>query len=93
MTELIQTKTVSVNGVNVACHVAGSGKETIVLLHGAGVDSAMLSWGEVIPLLAQRYRVIAPDLPGYGDSDRIDGEYSLPFYTEITKGVIAPHLP
>ncbi len=88
MDQRIQTETVSVNGVNVACHTAGSATETIVLLHGAGVDSAMLSWGEVIPLLAERYRVIAPDLPGYGASDRIDGEYSLPFYTEITKGVI-----
>src|SRR5690606_12682436 len=46
------------------------------------------SWGEVILLLAQHYRVIAPDLPGYGASDRIDGEYSLPFYTDIIKGVI-----
>lgn len=88
MAEQIRTETISVNGVKVACHTAGSGKETIVLLHGAGVDSATLSWGEVIPLLAERYRVIAPDLPGYGASERIDGKYSLPFYTEIAKGVI-----
>lgn len=88
MAAQIQTETITVNGVKVACHTAGSGKETIVLLHGAGVDSVMLSWGEVIPLLAQRFRVIAPDLPGYGASDRIAGEYSLPFYTDIAKGVI-----
>lgn len=88
MAEQIQTEIVNIDGVKVACHQAGSGKETIVLLHGAGVDSAMLSWGEVIPLLAEQYRVIAPDLPGYGASDRIKGEYSLPFYTDIVKGLI-----
>src|SRR5690606_42034825 len=58
------------------------------LLHGAAVASALRSGGEVIPLLAQRYRVIAPELPGYGASDRINGEYSPPFYTEIIEGVI-----
>ncbi|BDY31047.1 alpha/beta fold hydrolase [Mycolicibacterium mageritense] len=42
---------------------------TVVLLHGGGVDSASLSWGEIGPRLAQAgYRVIAPDHPGYGHS-------------------------
>lgn len=88
MTETLETQQIFVNGVPVACHTAGAGKDVIILLHGAGVDSALLSWGEVIPLLAQYYRVVAADLPGYGESGRIDGEYSLPFYTEIAKGVI-----
>lgn len=70
------------------CHCAGVGSDTIVLLHSAGVDSAMLSWAEVIPLLSRRYRVVAPDLPGYGASDRIDGEYTLSFHTEMVKGLI-----
>lgn len=42
---------------------------TVVLLHGGGVDSASLSWGEAGPRLAAAgYRVIAPDHPGFGDS-------------------------
>lgn len=61
------------NGINIQCYYAGEGTDTILLLHGAGVDSALMSWAEVIPLLSEKYRVIAPDLPGYGDSDRIDG--------------------
>ena len=32
--------------------------------------------------------MVAPDLPGYGASDRISGEYSLAFYTDMVKGVI-----
>jgi pimeloyl-ACP methyl ester carboxylesterase len=84
----IAKTTIAINGVRVVCHCAGSGDDTIILLHGAGVDSAMLSWREVIPLLSGKYTVIAPDLPGYGESDRIDGEYTLPFYTGIVKGII-----
>lgn len=41
----------------------------VLLLHGGGVDNAVLSWGGVAPRLAQAgYRVIAPDHPGYGQS-------------------------
>lgn len=88
MNDQMEKKHVTINGVGITCYCAGGGDDTIVLLHGAGVDSAMLSWAEVIPLLSDQYRVIAPDLPGYGESDRIDGEYTLSFYTEIVKGII-----
>ncbi|MEX3980111.1 alpha/beta fold hydrolase [Paraburkholderia sp. EG287A] len=47
--------------------------ETIVLL--AGYPQSWFAWRKVMPLLAERYRVIAPDLPGQGDSDRPQGGY------------------
>ena len=40
---------------------------TLLLVHGLFVSSA--SWEDVIPGLAARYRVVAPDLPGQGESD------------------------
>lgn len=40
---------------------------TIVLLHGYPSSSRM--WGPLIPLLSERYHVIAPDYPGFGHSD------------------------
>ena len=44
-------------------------RETVVLLHGGGFDSASLSWAEVGPeLAAVGHRVVAPDHPGYGVS-------------------------
>ena len=88
MTSPIEKKRIRMNEVDITCHCEGDSPNTIVLIHGTGVDSAMLSWAEVIPLLLECYRVIAPDLPGYGESDRIDGEYTLEFYTEIVKDVI-----
>ena len=48
---------------------AGSG-ETLLLLHGAGGGAA--NWYRLITPLAERYRVLAPDLPGFGFSDPID---------------------
>ncbi|NMA68193.1 MAG: alpha/beta hydrolase [Desulfitobacterium sp.] len=83
----IKRRQITINGVNICCYYAGQG-DTILLLHGAGVDSAMMSWAEVMEQLSQKYHVIAPDLPGYGGSDRIKDEYSLDFYTEIIKGLI-----
>jgi pimeloyl-ACP methyl ester carboxylesterase len=43
---------------------------TILLLHGLPTSSHM--YRELIPLLAERYHVIAPDLPGFGFSDAAD---------------------
>lgn len=40
----------------------------ILLLHGA-IGNAWTQWAEVIPFLSDEYRLIAPDLPGYGQSD------------------------
>lgn len=42
---------------------AGSG-DTLLLLHGAGGSTH--SWRDLLPILAQRFHVVAPDLPGQG---------------------------
>ncbi|BBZ01491.1 hydrolase [Mycolicibacterium chitae] len=49
--------------------------ETLLLIHGMSGSAA--AWRHVAPLLAQRYRVIAPDLLGHGHSDKPRGDYSL----------------
>src|SRR6266481_5656489 len=45
---------------------AGNGPAAVILLHGFAETSRM--WRPIIPLLAQKFTVIAPDLPGIGDS-------------------------
>lgn len=45
---------------------AGKAPETVILLHGFAETSRM--WRPIIPKLADRFTVIAPDLPGIGDS-------------------------
>lgn len=52
-------------------HPGAEPRSTVVLLHGGGVDSASLSWGEVgARLSAAGHRVVAPDHPGFGESPR-----------------------
>lgn len=43
---------------------------TVVLIHGAAQENTV--WRDVVPLLAQRYSVVAVDLPGHGKSDLCD---------------------
>jgi pimeloyl-ACP methyl ester carboxylesterase len=58
----------SVDGVKVFYREAGrKDAPTLVLLHGYPSSSRM--WDSLIPLLADRYHIIAPDYPGFGRSD------------------------
>ena len=59
------TETRRVAGRDVRVLSAGSGP-TIVLLHGLGLGADV--WHYHLPRLASRYRVIAPDMPGFGRS-------------------------
>lgn len=62
----ITSHTVDVHGVKLHYMTAGHGTP-LILLHGYAETSLM--WKPIIPALAERFTVIAPDLPGIGDSD------------------------
>lgn len=62
--------------------------DPLVLLHGIGLDAAGISWKHVIPALAGRYRVIAPDLPGHGKSDKPDIQYTTEYYIDVLEKLI-----
>ena len=61
-------------GDRVAYQDVGSG-EALLLLHGMAGSSE--TWRAVIPQLSRRYRVVAPDLIGHGQSAKPRGDYSL----------------
>jgi len=64
--ETIVSRTSEINGSKLHYMTAGHGT-TLILLHGYAETSLM--WKPIIPVLAERFTVIAPDLPGIGDSD------------------------
>ena len=64
--ETIVSRTAEINGVKLHYMAAGQGTP-LILLHGYAETSLM--WKPIIPVLAERFTVIAPDLPGIGDSD------------------------
>jgi pimeloyl-ACP methyl ester carboxylesterase len=62
----ITSRVAEVEGVKMRYLTAGHGP-VVILLHGYTQTSRM--WRPIIPLLAEKFTVIAPDLPGIGDSD------------------------
>lgn len=67
MDDVVQRR-VPVDGTTMAVREAGTG-DPIVLVHGNPTSSHL--WRHVIPVLADHGRVLAPDLVGMGDSDKL----------------------
>ncbi|MFD4369439.1 alpha/beta fold hydrolase [Rhodococcus sp. NPDC058521] len=62
-------KTAEVDGLSLAYHEAGEG-EPLIMLHGSGPGvSAWSNFQHNLPFFAKTFRVIMPDLPGFGGSD------------------------
>ncbi len=76
----------SLHGDDLAYRAAGSG-ETLLLVHGMAGSSG--TWRYVLPALAGRYRVLAPDLPGHGASAKPPGDYSLGAYAATLRDLLA----
>lgn len=64
--EPIASKSVDVDGLKMHYFTAGHGPDTLLLIHGYAQGAHM--WEAAMPELAKRFTVIAPDLPGFGDS-------------------------
>jgi pimeloyl-ACP methyl ester carboxylesterase len=56
-------------------------KETLVFLHGFGGGSSAYEWSKVYPAFAAEYRIIAPDLLGWGKSEHPARNYQIDDYT------------
>jgi len=53
----------------------------LVLLHGLGASCER--WLNVAPMLSKYFRIIIPDIIGFGDSDEPIDEYSIGFFVRI----------
>lgn len=80
-----EERRVRVKGVDMRYLVGGSGPP-VVLLHGLG--GAAENWVEIAPTLAQRRRVLAPDLPGHGRSSPLAASPSLAPFADRVAGVL-----
>jgi pimeloyl-ACP methyl ester carboxylesterase len=74
----------TVRGVDVRYFVAGGGS-TVVLLHGLG--GAARNWAAVAPALAERHRVLVPDLPGHGGSAAVPALPNLAPFADVVHGI------
>jgi len=74
------------HGDRVAYREAGSGDEALLLIHGMAGSSE--TWRAVIPQLSKRYRVIAPDLLGHGQSAKPRSDYSLGAFAVLLRDLL-----
>ena len=75
------SKLMRISGLKVHYLDAGAGRP-VLLLHGWPTSSYL--WRKIIPSLAKKRRVIAPDLPGFGKSDKpLDLSYTYEFYSDF----------
>ena len=81
-----EVRFVTVHGHDVAYRAAGEGP-VLVLVHGIAGSSA--TWEPLMPRLADRYTVIAPDLLGHGESAKPRGDYSLGAYASGVRDLLA----
>jgi pimeloyl-ACP methyl ester carboxylesterase len=88
----LKPRTIDAGGIQTSYLEAGAG-EPIVMLHGSGPGvSAMANWQYNIGALSQRFRVLAPDIVGFGATKRPDDiVYSLRTWTDHVWALLDAH--
>jgi len=74
-------KTTEIDGNKIRYFEKGTSKDTLLLLHGLGASAER--WEYVIPLFAKKFKVIVPDLIGFGYSDKPTIVYKTDFFAEF----------
>ncbi|TSD67943.1 alpha/beta hydrolase [Inquilinus sp. KBS0705] len=76
---------VTIDSVKTAYLSAGAG-DAVICLHGAGAGA--VTWYPSIASIAKKFRVIAPDVVGYGESDKPDASYDRPYFSRWLNGFL-----
>jgi pimeloyl-ACP methyl ester carboxylesterase len=80
-------RTVDVDGVEVFYREAGDrSAQTLLLLHGSHTSSAQ--YQELIDRLADRFHLVAPDYPGFGRSETLEGTTTFDRLADVIDGFV-----
>jgi pimeloyl-ACP methyl ester carboxylesterase len=74
------------HGHRVSYRTAGASGPVVLLVHG--IVGCAEQWDQVMPLLAEHYTVVAPDLLGHGQSAKPRGDYSLGAYAASVRDLL-----
>ena len=82
--------TLTWSGIDISYTEAGDPTDhTLVLLHGINAAGSNGEFRRIFTALAESYHVVAPDLPGFGTSDRPPLRYSDTFYEEFVQAFLS----
>ena len=72
------------DGLEVHHVYGGTGSPPVVFIHGLG-SAGYLEWRFNLPALARTHRVFAPDLPGFGRSEKPVSDYGIPLFARVVE--------
>jgi pimeloyl-ACP methyl ester carboxylesterase len=81
---------ITAGGVEIARYATGATARdapSLLLLHGLGHWTGA-AWNALVPALDPARRIVAIDLPGFGESARPDARYDLPFFRNVVDDVV-----
>jgi len=78
---MMEERFTQVDGNKIRYLESGNSKKTLVLIHGLGASAER--WSQVIPLFAEQFRVVVPDLIGFGYSDKPLVDYTPAFFLDF----------
>ena len=76
-------KTIEIDGNSIRYIEEGTSKENLLLIHGLGASAER--WEHVIPQFAKNYRVLVPDLIGFGLSDKPVVDYTTDYLSTFIR--------
>lgn len=71
-----------VDGLHIHHVSGGQGSPPVLFVHGLG-SAGYLEWRHTLPALSRSHRVFAPDLPGFGRSDKPREGYGIPLFARV----------
>lgn len=82
---------VMAGSIKTACLSSGSG-QPLIFLHGAGAGA--VTWYPSIGAMSKHFHVIAPDIVGYGESDKPEASYDRAYFSKWLKDfLLAVNIP
>ena len=81
--KMVHEKFLEIDGNKIRYLESGDSDKTLVLIHGLGASSER--WEQVMPIFAEKFRVVIPDLIGFGFSDKPLADYTIDFFSDFLK--------
>lgn len=94
--KIVDEKFLRVDGNKIRYLESGTADKILVLIHGLGASAER--WEQVIPIFAEKFHVVIPDLIGFGYSDKPLADYTIDFFSDflekffLSANIHHPHL-